>query len=138
MQSNSILIVGVLFFSRFCSIFKWKSFSRHWFRMHKGNLKIVLIFQLLLKLFEWNSLESGNVIFRAWDIFRKNGVLIVCQPQTTVAAKYGNLKGDYRTFVMRKVMTTMNIFPFNCYTRFPMTWSPWGPAPSPQGYEHEI
>ena len=84
--------------------------------MHKGNLKIVLIFQLLLKLFECNSLKSGNVIFRREDIFRKNGVVIVCQPQTTVAAKYGNLKGDDRTFVMRKVMTIMNIIPFNCYT----------------------
>ena len=86
--------------------------------MHKGNLKIVLIFQLLLKLFECNSLKSGNVIFRREDIFRKNGVVMVCQPKTAVAAKakYGNLKGDDRTFVMRKVMTIMNIIPFNCYT----------------------
>ena len=50
------------------------------------------------------------MLFLEGEIYLERIVLIVCQPQTTAAAKYGNLKGDNNNFGIRRVVTIHGIY----------------------------
>ena len=50
------------------------------------------------------------MLFLEGEIYLERIVQIVCQPQTTAAAKYGNLKGDNNNVVIRRVVTINGIY----------------------------